>query len=765
MKLALAQIDMRLGDIEGICGRIEDQARLAHERGARMLCVPAPLFMGAMPGGLVGAADFEHDMLTGLTGVAERIQELDMICIVPAAVSFEGQPLLDYMMLKDGRVVPARTSIALQRGESNDARWAPPVFDVDGVRIAVVFDLDRELEMLPTGVDLIAYFQFNAFDMTDRETAAVAAVRSGAYRKIASKRSVWFACMAPIGAYDESVYTGGSFVLDDCGRVVAQAPCFEESLLVQEIQRGVMLDALEDHELPQFRSEEWLWQALVLAVRDNARARGASRAVVALEGDLPSSLLAALAVDALGPRNVIGLVLGRNRIFTPAQEEAEAARCSAVRSIAERLHIRTVERDAPDAARVLDRDVSAGDAERLRSRALGLMLEDTALELGAMALSPLSKTEYALAAPALCGGYQGDYAPFGDVYLSTLEFVARVRNRASAVVPQELVTLNAVEDCMDRVLVQALSTLAGPVDMLDRAAQLLHELRIGEMPGTRCPDTALDAHAEQCEVAQQIEQLVTRQLVGKTQFEIIEIAARDADVLLVEDLFEVGQLFVRNGIFHHDDRIVQIAALDEVHLEERFQFVQEDERPARGDLRGVVVVGKEGGVLVADDLRVVVDVHRGGELLVGIEDDRNALVGNRVDHLFGHLVVFAVGVLFDEARGDDLFGVFARRTVHDRGFGGVDVDQRVVDAERPERRHDVFYRGYLHAVGLDGRPARSVGHIIAQRRDERGSLHVDATENDAVVHTGGIDRHGHLDTRVQSLTRKGDRAFQGLLFC
>ena len=97
MKLALAQIDMRLGDIEGICGRIEDQARLAHERGARVLCVPAPLFMGAMPGGLVGTADFEHDMLAGLTGVAERIQELDMICIVPAAVSFEGQPLLDYM--------------------------------------------------------------------------------------------------------------------------------------------------------------------------------------------------------------------------------------------------------------------------------------------------------------------------------------------------------------------------------------------------------------------------------------------------------------------------------------------------------------------------------------------------------------------------------------------------------------------------------------------------------------------------------------------
>ena len=50
MKLALAQIDMRLGDIEGICGRIEDQARLAHARGARVRCGPAPLGMGALPG-------------------------------------------------------------------------------------------------------------------------------------------------------------------------------------------------------------------------------------------------------------------------------------------------------------------------------------------------------------------------------------------------------------------------------------------------------------------------------------------------------------------------------------------------------------------------------------------------------------------------------------------------------------------------------------------------------------------------------------------
>lgn len=490
MKIAIAQIDMRLGDIEGICGRIEDQARLAHERGSRMLCVPAPLFSGPLPGSLVSAGDYEHDVLQGLSDLAQRIQELGVICLVPAAVCFREQPLFEFFMLKDGRAVPARTTIALQRGEHNDLRWAPPVFDVDGVRVAVLFDLERDLDVLPSGVDLIVYFQIDAFDMTRRESCAVAAIRSGAYRNVATKRSVWFACVSPVGAYDESIYTGGSFVLDDCGHVVAMAPCFEESLLVQDVQRGMTLEHIEDHELPEFHAEQWLWHALVLDVRDAARAQGTTRAVVALEGDLPSSLLTALAVDALGPRNVIGLVVGREGVFTPRQEAAELRRSEAVRALAEHLHMRTVERDAPSASCLVDRVVSGRDSERLRDRALGLLLEDTTSEMQALALSPLCKTDYALCAPALSGGYQGELAPFGDVYLTSLEFVARVRNRASAVVPQELVTLNAVEDSMNRIVARSLRGLKGPTDIVDRAAQLLGALEPGEIDG------ALEAHVD-----------------------------------------------------------------------------------------------------------------------------------------------------------------------------------------------------------------------------------------------------------------------------
>ena len=490
MKVALAQIDMRLGDIEGICGRIEDQAHLAHEAGARMLCVPTPLFSGVLPGSLMTQPNYEHSLLAGLKGLAERIAELDLICLVPAAVTLKGQPLFEFFMLKEGRVIPARSAIALKRGIDRDDAWVPPVFDVDGVRTAVLFDLERDLDALPTGVDLIVYFQVNAFDMTDRTSAAVAAVADGSYRDIASNRSVWLACMAPVGAYDEAVYTGGSFVLDDCGRVAAMAPCFEEHLLVQDVQRGMTLSHVEDHELPRFHAEEWLWHALVLDVRDTARACGRGSAVVALEGDLPSSLLAALAVDALGPRNVYGLVVGRDRVFTPAQEAAEMRRREAVRALAERLHIQTIERSVPDADRLLNRTVAPREALRVRDRVVGLLLEDSAHELDALALSALTKTDAALAAPEVARSYTGDLAPFGDVYLTTLEFVARVRNRISPVVPQELVTLNAVEDRMQQILAEAILGLHGPAEICEQAAQLLGGLEPGEIDG------ALESHVD-----------------------------------------------------------------------------------------------------------------------------------------------------------------------------------------------------------------------------------------------------------------------------
>lgn len=490
MRIALAQIDCRLGDIEGICERIESQAVLARGRGADLLCTPSPLFSGLYPGGLLSSANFEHDLVRALEGLSSRLAVLGVTALVPAVVGFDGAPLFEAFMLKEGRVVPLRRLLAQRRGDSSDDMWAPPVFDVRGTRIAVTFDVLRDIDGLPAGCDLLIFFQSNAFDATNEISAAAASIADGHFTGEVARKGVWLACMSPVGAFDDMVFSGGSFVMDDSGRTLAAAPSFEECLLVQDIRRGVVNPALEAHELPQYNREEWLWESLRLYVRDTVSARGHASAVLLLSGDLPSSLACALAVDALGPRNVVGVFVERGSMVTPAEERAEASRASTVRELARNLGIRLEERSAPDVSRIVDGDRPAAPSPRLAAHAEGLCLEEAALRLDALPVSSITKTHVALAAPDLAGGFLGAVAPFGDVYLTELEFIARARRASTPSVPAALATLGEVRGCMLRILRGALFSFShgNPVD--ERVARALEELEPHQV------DSVLEAYVD-----------------------------------------------------------------------------------------------------------------------------------------------------------------------------------------------------------------------------------------------------------------------------
>ena len=497
MIIALAQFDARLGDIEGICDRIVEQARLAEQAGANLMCTPAPLFTGVLPGALIESAAFQRDVLAGLQRVALAV---GVECLVPVIIPCAGAQLFEVFMLKEGRVIPTRTLVASRRSGDPEDVWAPPVFDVDGVRIGVTFDVARDIDRVPTGTDLMIYFQPNGFDPTDAATAGVAAVSDGRFRDIAESARRWIACMAPVGAFDEAVFTGGSFVMDDNGRVVAAAPCFEEGLVVQEVLRGQVMPTVPQHEQPLFHQDGWLWEALTLYLRDNVRARGRARAAVLLTGDLPSALASALAVDALGSRNVTGVVLERGRVFTPAQEAAEQNRLATVRTLARNLHIALEERSAVRLGELAPEAASAEPAEQdaLVAQAEQLVARAVADARGACLVSSLTKTDCALVGERLPVPLMGDIAPFGDVYLTHLEFLARYRNGVSPVVPAPLVTLNAVEERMRAVLARVRRSMEALPSYAERVAACLARLEATQA------DSILDAHVDRNQGADEI---------------------------------------------------------------------------------------------------------------------------------------------------------------------------------------------------------------------------------------------------------------------
>lgn len=501
MRLALAQMDTRLGDIEGICSRVLDQAMIAASHGAHLMCVPVPLTVGIAPTSLIEYGNFQHALIVTLQALAEKLDPLGIACLFPSIVSFEGAPIFEIFILRDGHVVPARSLIARERGPRSDEAWLPPVFDIAGTRVAISFDLARDMESLPVGTDIVIYFPAYGYDDSNEETAAVASIRDGFFVDSVAKTGLWLACMAPVGAYDGAVYTGGSFVMDDAEHVIAAAPCFEEGLLISEISHGTVPDAIDPDLLPRWNREEWLWESARLYLRDVVARQAPGKVALLLSGDLATSLLATLAVDAVGSRNVIGVIIQHEGALTPREECIENERLRVAREAADNLRIQVVECDPSSDCRYEELRAALeceGEVRRLGKVVSSAQREDFDTLLGvarrvdACCVSALTKTEYALCAPAALrdGLSQCVCAPFGDIYLSNLEFIARWRNRRSPAIPEALVSLASVEKSLASIIGRAVSSLTGDVELEEKVASVLRSQAPSKI------DEALRAHID-----------------------------------------------------------------------------------------------------------------------------------------------------------------------------------------------------------------------------------------------------------------------------
>lgn len=498
MKIAIAQFDARLGDIESICSRIKEQSRLAITHDAKLLCVPAPLFCGVAPGLLIDNRNFEHDVMRSLLELASCFSGDELTILVPLVVSIDGAPLFDVIMLKEGRVIPSRLFSMHQREGSALDIWAPPIFEVGGLRVAVSFDAQRDLPLLPQGCDVLVYFQASSFNQDDCSTAGVSGLIEGSLCKAVRDRGIWLAAVCPVGSFDESVYTGGSYFLDESARLISAAPSFEESLLIQDVVRGTLLPEVAISDDFRFNKEEWLWNALQIYLRDSLSPYGSRRVVVELDGSLASSLLAVLAVDSIGSRNVIGLLVERDDAIAPEQVEKESLRRRLVRDLSAGLHIRLVTRSAGFLTESFDRDRSCPNAARSESLAVSVILEDLADEYAAVILSPLTKTDYSLPGKRVDRYRFASLAPFGDVFLTDLEFVARYRNRLSEVLPSSLVSLPEVEAAMSRVLYDAIRGRVEDRDRAAHAAEIFYKLDASQV------DDVLRAAVDQGRVFEEI---------------------------------------------------------------------------------------------------------------------------------------------------------------------------------------------------------------------------------------------------------------------
>ncbi len=426
MRIGVAQVGGKAGDLLGIPGRMAALSERAAVRGVDLLLFPLPLLAG--PEGTTAPSDqeaFASRLLLALSGLAG---EVACPCVVPVAVTLADAPITEVFLLQDGRVLPlgapSAGSLGPSGGEdgvSDDSPSGPrglPVLEIAGLRLGLALsyeDLD-DYDDFDCDVDAVVYLSPYPYAADDPSSPLGANVLGGRFVVDADAMGAWLVAVGGLGGYGEQTYTGGSFVMSPEGELAAVAPSFEEQLLVAELPaRGEEAAPRGTVEPELFDETLFMWQALCLGLHDYVRKLGLTGVAFVLDGSLGSMLLAVLASDALGPQNVHALL--------PHLVERE--RADACRGLARGLRI-----DVAEVSGTPQRAWTDG-GERLSRLLPFAQLAAYAQDEGLLPVGSLDKTGLALGRATYQPGVL--LQPLGDVYLSDVVSLARLRNAISPV--------------------------------------------------------------------------------------------------------------------------------------------------------------------------------------------------------------------------------------------------------------------------------------------------------------------------------------------
>jgi NAD+ synthase (glutamine-hydrolysing) len=216
-----------------------------------------------------------------------------------------------------------------------------------------------------------------------------------------------------VGAEDELVFDGGSFVTDARGRLLAQLPRFKEALEVIDLEAPPILS---------HRSESDVSAALVLGTKRFAEKNGCQEALLGLSGGVDSALVLCLACEALGAGNVRALAIP-SRFNDPRSEESAR---ELARNLGARFETVSLEPLLEAAERSLDLSGKT-TFENVQARLRMVILMADLNRRGGLLLNTSNKTELALGYGTLFGDLAGDLAPIGDLSKSEVYALARSR--------------------------------------------------------------------------------------------------------------------------------------------------------------------------------------------------------------------------------------------------------------------------------------------------------------------------------------------------
>ncbi len=441
--IALAQLNSTLGDLAGNANLIISTIEKAKSKGADLVVFPELALCGYPP----------EDLLLKRSFLETCRAELERVVANAAAPALVGFPELDSgnrynaaAFISNGRIQSVYRKVELPNyGVFDEKRYflpgnSPVTIDIGGTQVAVSICEDIWVPgglaeqwaagSKPQATINISASPFHIGKLDQRLAIA---------RRFAAATQTPVVYVNLVGGQDELVFDGASFVVDSSGAVLGCGRRFEEKLLFAEVSDGGIK---MDQSCPrQWGQLEEIFEALVLGTRDYIRKVGAKKVVIGLSGGIDSSLVAAIAVEALGKENVAGVTMPSQYSSKETRSDAEILARNLGIDFLE-VPIKGVFDSTIDSMhQALKKGEPGIELENLQARIRGNILMTLSNKYGWIVLSTGNKSEMAVGYSTLYGDMCGGYAVIKDVPKTWVFELARLYNQKNGrdVIPQSVI--------------------------------------------------------------------------------------------------------------------------------------------------------------------------------------------------------------------------------------------------------------------------------------------------------------------------------------
>ena len=465
MKIAMAQINPTVGDINGNLSKVLEKIEECKQLGVKIIAFPEMVITGYPPQDLLHESEFIHANQDAIKKITKSTQGIVAVvgfvdsdkegCLYNAAAVFEDGKLHRFV---HKTLLPTYDVFDEERYFEPGELIEPLTVQVDGKKVHLgveicedLWDEDYDIKvtdlLCSKGAELIINISSSPFHVGkqfEREKLVV---------EKAKKNRVPVFLVNVIGGQDELVFDGRSVAADSKGRVITLGKQFEEDLVITEIdsQSGEG----EPLKKPIYDKEAEMYNALVLGISDYFKKTGFKMAVLGLSGGIDSSLTACIAADALGPENVIGVSMpskySSGHSKTDAEELAQNLRIKyiqiPIQEIVDSYHM-TWKKPLQELRAHFNVELSQDDPvanENIQPRVRGNTLMDISnrlKDLKILVLNTGNKTEIALGYCTLYGDMTGGVGVIGDVSKLEVYRLAEYVNRKAGkqIIPEGSIT-------------------------------------------------------------------------------------------------------------------------------------------------------------------------------------------------------------------------------------------------------------------------------------------------------------------------------------